>query len=541
MVLHPAVWPSARESTMSRVQSSFRKYRWSPPAILLGAVIVAAMMPAGCRRVTRELVPPEGARQLDSRSAYLKVHTRSGLVYVLSPWEADSSDAHVRGTGVLLGTSRDTASSGDFVIPIDSVALFETNVTRLSPAVAALAVVTAASVALTIVCIANPKACFGSCPTFYVPGNDRSVLAAEGFSASIAPSLEATDLDALYRARPAGRRFTLEMKNEALETHVVRSVDLLVAPKPDGGRVAATRPGELWCTGPWLPLAAATDEDGECTEELRALDDRERISEADSLYLGARETIDLAFGVLPSDGKRLGLIIASRQSLLTTYLLYQTLAYMGDLAGEWFALLERGGGSARAGGDSLGSALGIVDVEVKDANGRWIVAGQAGETGPLATNLNLVLLPEDYDPAQGIRLSVTRGHMRLDYVAITRVLERMEPIRLRPERALTAGVADDSALSRLLDPERVLVTMPGDAWSFDYTLPPDYERCELFLESRGYYFEWIRQEWLAEQDAVRTLQVLTDPDGTLRRLAPAYKAVEGEMEDLFWNSRYARP
>ena len=155
---------------------------------------------------------------------------KDGELYVLSNWRIDESAQQVVGEGERLGLERKTLERDTFTIPLDAVALFETNVVHHSPAVAALAVITGISVAVTAYCIANPKACFGSCPAFYVTDGQGPVLQAEGFSASLSPSLEARDVDALYRARPTTRELTVTMKNEALETHVVRYVRLLAAP-----------------------------------------------------------------------------------------------------------------------------------------------------------------------------------------------------------------------------------------------------------------------------------------------------------------------
>ena len=49
----------------------------------------------------------------------------------------------------------------------------------------------------------------------------------------------------------------------------------------------------------------------------------------------------------------------------------------------------------------------------------------------------------------------------------------------------------------------------------------------------------MRKEWLAEEDPVRAMMMFADPEGTLRRLAPQFKQVEPELEEMFWNSRYA--
>jgi hypothetical protein len=88
---------------------------------------------------------------------------------------------------------------------------------------------------------------------------------------------------------------------------------------------------------------------------------------------------------------------------------------------------------------------------------------------------------------------------------------------------------------------RTLVTMPGDAYEIEYRLPAAPERLELFLEVRGYYLEWMRREWLAEENPMLALRLMLDPGGALRSLAPEYKRAEPAMEAVFWSSRYARP
>ena len=82
--------------------------------------------------------------------------------------------------------------------------------------------------------------------------------------------------------------------------------------------------------------------------------------------------------------------------------------------------------------------------------------------------------------------------------------------------------------------------MPGDVYEFDYTLPrgDDYE---LFLDSRGFYLEWMREEWLREERPLSALRMFTEPAEMLKELAPAYKKLEPTAEAVFWRSRYAHP
>jgi hypothetical protein len=106
---------------------------------------------------------------------------------------------------------------------------------------------------------------------------------------------------------------------------------------------------------------------------------------------------------------------------------------------------------------------------------------------------------------------------------------------------LREGEESREARSALTDSTQVLVTLPGDRYSLIYDLPSGHDTWELFLESRGYYLEWMRNEWLVEEDPHALTQMFLDPAGAMRRLAPEFKEIEPHMEEVFWGSRYASP
>lgn len=111
---------------------------------------------------------------------------------------------------------------------------------------------------------------------------------------------------------------------------------------------------------------------------------------------------------------------------------------------------------------------------------------------------------------------------------------------MRPARVLRHGHDDARTLASLLGEAPPLVTQPGDTLAIVHELPRAAERAEIFLESRGYYLEWIREAWLAEENAERLMRMFLDPAGSLREMAPEFKRLEPEMERSFWGSRYAR-
>lgn len=468
-----------------------------------------------------------------NRSAhYLKAHLRNGDLYLLSDWKIDAAEKNVTGTGDHYDANRGVIDHGTLTLPIDSVALFETNVVSKSKRVAALSVMTGVTAAVTALCATNPKACFGSCPTFYASVGDRWSMQAEGFSASIAPALEDTDLDALYSVQPASSEFTIRMTNEALETHVVRSVRLLSAPRAAHSRVFATAGHQFWETSRVTPPLQCSTDQGDCREALRAFDGVERHSPADPHDLSRHETIDLHFAPPPA-GQPVGIVIAARQTLLSTFLLYQTLAYLGTRATALLASFEGGKGniSDRAGG--IGRLLGGIDVLVEQ-RGRWNKVASFHETGPLATDVRLLPLPPDAARSGRLRLSLARGLWRLDYVALARLEKQVEPVVLSPVEVRHDGeVIEEKSGSKL-------VTLPGDVYQFRFSLPGRPEEQELFLESRGYYIEWMRDEWIREESRLRAAMIFYAPHLALRVLAPKFKAMEPQIESQFWNSRYAK-
>lgn len=497
-------------------------------ALLCPAIVVGCVY-----RMHRAVAPTDALHTVDREAPFLKVHMRDGSLYVLSSWAEEEGESRVTGSGTHYGADRQVLEEGTFSVPVDSVALFETNVARPSPNVAALGVITGITAGVAVYCATNTKACFGSCPTFYVTDGSRDVLQAEGFSASVAPSLEARDVDALYRAASQGREVRVEMLNEAYETHVVRQANLLAIPRTEGRRVLSDEDGRFWTVTEPVSPSSCVGPEGDCAEAVASFDEKERWSEADSTDLAARETIDLAFD-LAADAP--ALVVASRQTLLPTYVLYQAFAYLGTTFGQWLAALERSDGAAWQGARGVADALGGVDVLVANGAGGWDSVTTIRETGPLAADVRLVPLPATRAPPR-VRLRMARGAWRLDYVGLASVESRVEPIRLQPD-VFVDGRRDPVARARLVGPTEALVTFPGDRYTLVYRLPAGAANYELFLETKGYYLEWMRKEWLAEEDPASAAALFLDPAGSLRRLAPEFKRAEPGLETAFWRSKY---
>lgn len=173
---------------------------------------------------------------------FLKAHLKNGDICILKDsWKVDTTINTVSGNGSKYDFNRKNVFEGAISIPIDSVAIFETNTKLKNPEgerIATLSVLAGLDVAVGIICITNPKACFGSCPTFYINENDDFHYAdAEGFSNAISPSMEYFDIDALNNKPLSKNSFSMTMKNEALETHCVKDVKLFACPRKLGERI----------------------------------------------------------------------------------------------------------------------------------------------------------------------------------------------------------------------------------------------------------------------------------------------------------------
>ncbi|GEM_PF-5130876 len=151
--------------------------------VLLGV----SCSPAGKYEVRRNLSTPadsseasstqygeniRGELQLSSDTTesnpYLKVHMDNGDLYVLEESTLLKKERAVKGSGYQLNPSRKRVSRGKYYIGVDSVAIMETNKLTSSAAFTGMMIYTGASAVMSGLCLANPKACFGSCPTFYV-------------------------------------------------------------------------------------------------------------------------------------------------------------------------------------------------------------------------------------------------------------------------------------------------------------------------------------------------------------------------------------
>jgi hypothetical protein len=510
--------------------------RGSARGVIAVALVVSL---AGCHRVLEpELHLAGEVPTVPEDLPVLKAHLKSGELCVLEPWRVVESGRRIEGTGALFSVQREPVRQGTLSIAVNDVALFETNrPDSVSPlGTTLLGIMTTVTGALTAYCLSDPKACFGSCPTFYVEGGDPDRPAAEGFSGSFARALESRDVDALPEIPRGRRRLAVTMRNEALETHAVRRVRLLVAPRrEDGVPILHGVDGLFYPAMPLPGPRSCRAGEGSCLAVLDATDGAERYSPADPRDLATREVVELDFA--PAAG-HLGLVVAGRQTLLSTHLFYQSMAYFGPRAGEYLASLEREGPTLEPQATGMARVLGGIEVLMSEGGQGWRSVGTFDEPGPIATDVQVVPFTGTGHGPLRVRLRQAKGHWRIDSVALARLGSPVRPLAVSVFSVEKEGEPDPGARALLTDGDRHLVTFPGEAYRLVFALPESRHPYEAFLETEGYYYEWMREEWLAEENPEMASLVLFDPAEALRRMAGAFKRHEPALEQAFWASRF---
>lgn len=508
--------------------------------LLLPAVLIIAFMISSCSspQVVRRTFAPgnDFSKYVQSKDLIFKVHYKNGDLFVYDTLYQTKKENHFfYGYGRRLDVNRRVTESGRITAFRDSILLIETNQIMDDDPQTALTIMTGISIAATIYCISNPKACFGSCPTFYYDDGTEQHLIAESFSQSIMPALEREDTDAFREIRPKTRDIRLLMKNESLETHAVKYAHVLAVPS-EGKRIYSSVDGRFLKTD-GEALISGMIHGEECTELFMYRDQKEYISKTDSSDLAAREELIFIFnrGTI----KTPGLVVTYRQSLLTTFLLYQTLAYMGNETGSWLTRLDGMTRNSDPVFKQLGSMIGEMEIYTQDANGNWVPAGIIDETGPIAQEVKIIPLPDELNTGDEIKIkiSMTKGFWKIDQLKLTDITGEAEAVVIEPQLVKDER-RDKDITNSFNNPEKYTVTLPGEYISLYYRLPEDFAGYDYFLAAKGYYLEWIRSEWIAEENPSRVMQLMMTPGQYFKDLAPMYKKIEDDMEETFRRSKY---
>ncbi len=400
------------------------------------------------------------------------------------------------------------------VYPKNDVLFMEVRSTKLPPSVglayALTTVMVVTDLSITAACIMDPKACWGSCPTFY---NSDGYLVAEGFSFSLFKTFETWDLDRID-ARAEDGTVPLTMRNEALETHLVHDVVLVAVPKGDGEIFFDRNSGKFIRADRLQPPIACEN----CSLELVSqADDEVYVSPADSIDLARRDTITLIF---PNPGgERIAIDIRARNSLLGTHILYGLIGLTGPKYWTFVHMMDEPLLSKPfvINGFSKWEKFWHLRVLV---NGT--VAGKIRYEGPIAFEHFTLTLDNPGTDSIVVQLEEVKGDWEFDNVVAGRVVDMDVPYReIAAQLPRNAG--------------DYFRTYPGDSLILTFDVGDgDYQ---FFLKTRGYYYEWQRTAWAEHPDPKLASYLFFHPDSAYRYFAKSYKAGEVEARNVFIKSR----
>ena len=487
----------------------------------------------------RTMIDPNKTDVLISgKKKILKAHLNSGELIVYEPnWNFDSNSGYLSGSGFKYSMKRDIQINGEHKVHIDSVAIFEMNealATNANTRIVGKALIYSISGAIAVACIIDPKICFGSCPTFYMEDYSENIALAEGFSNAIAPSLAYADIDALGTFQSKENEIELIMRNEALETHVIQGLELLAIPKKDGLNILHGTDNKFYqCSKETLLEASSTNENQ--FHLLRNKDRKEWFIPSNPENLKSPSKLSLNFGQLDPN-KKYGLKLNYRQSLMTTYIIYSALDYMGPDIGNYFQRIESGFNVKDKLNQGIKAELGEIEVyTLNQKSEEWEFQGSFYETGPIAMNEQVLPINLSNFGNTEIVLKLNEGLWRIDQASLVEIDREVIPESL----TLKSYAGELDSLPKTINPteDQPLISLPGNEYRFTFQSALDQQDYHLFLNAKGYYIEWMREEWAQSSNPRKLYQLFEKSKTYLKQEAEAYKQYETELEPFFWKSR----
>lgn len=455
----------------------------------------------------------------------------------------------VSGSGRRFDVAR-KASVASQGIALDSVVGFEVYQRLINPGrtliyapvsfVASVAAIATAAVVL-----------FGSCPTIYADSGGRATLQAESFSYSISPLLAKRDVDRMTLQADASGVVRLAVRNEALETHHLDHIEIVqVQHRPDEQAVPSPRGGAIALSALEAPTSI-TDRAGRDVSGMLAQPDDRVFTTDDRLLdraIAGGPTDDvLTIAVLPRVGSdSVALMLRARSSLLTTSVLYDHLmGRQGVRALDWMGEDLQGISSLATLASWYGANFGM-RVEVQDGS-EWTPVIRLMDFGPTAWREVGVVIPalRSADDSVRIRLTFAADAFRIDRVAIGHAVRRVAQRNIPIARAYDAEGALRSDLVRMLSKadDYDVETGPGSQFRLEFDTAPargtpgasaDATISTFFFAAEGYYTEWLRPSWIADEEQ---RQRFSPSSTSMRDLLRSWKSSRDSLETVFFTRR----
>lgn len=506
-------------------------------------LVLASAALSACAFYATSVTSVDRERLQESKIALpTKVHLTDGSA-VLCEQGFEIKGETLTCAGIKYDLTRTVRSVVD-AVPTDSIASLEYYKEELQTG-ASVAGSAAAGVAATPLVIIGVKAIFGSCPTVYSFDGTRYFLEAETFTHSVAKRFEADDLDRLDFGRVVNGEYLVQVANEALETHYINQMTLLTVDHAAGYEAFHTEDHEIILFGREAEILEAKSKLGRDVLPLVSTrDGRSYQSDSPTVQALTRELtedwVDVRVSV-PPGARTMYLALRLRNSLLSTVLFYDViLASQGVHAIEWL-------GSRTA---NLFYAWRLHNwferhfgLRVQLLRGTRVEdVARIPLSGPIAWHQVAVALPAPSGPTVALRLAFLPDNWVVDWVGVS--FDHSTDYRVNQVHARTVVDADGNQRDDLLWPlresdSRYLITHPGDRHllTFNPGPVPEGRQRTYFLKSRGFYIEWLRQEWLARRPDGEEAVPFELNDDTVVKTARLWLRKKDRFEKEFFESK----
>jgi hypothetical protein len=326
-----------------------------------------------------------------------------------------------------------------------------------------------------------------SCPYIYTYDGEQFVFEGEIFSGAVLSNLERHDYLELTKLTPEKGRYRIAIANELQEQQFINLAEIQVVHHPLGAQVAYDAQGTLQLiSAPQLP-AAATSALGQNVDALIAQKDQQA-------YLFDEEQAPLNQLVLRFHNKQNGgqpkLVLRAKNALWFDMLYQQYTEKWGTAYPLWIAQQEAMGAVATM--NKINEQDFLLSAYLKDAHGRWQLAGRLPLAGPMGWRDMVLPLNPALLHGETVEMKIETGYRfwELDYAAIDFSDNAgMEVVTLHPQYAKDQD--GKSQLQTLANDDeqylKQLQTGNSTEIRFRAITPPEGRAQSLFLHTKGYY------------------------------------------------------
>lgn len=479
-----------------------------------------------------------------------KVHLYDGSLFVF-PEGFVLKDDIITGYGIRYDFARTDVIEGKQNVAQKSVAFIEYYEKRIQ---AGPIIGGASAPVLFNLAIQNPKiykAFFGSCPTLYSFDGKDFHLQAESFSYSVSRNIETEDLDRIEQGKTLNEHYFLNVRNEALETHYINSMKLLVVDHPKEyepfpeNRSFLSRKDRIILFGRESRIIKATSRTGRNVKPLLSARDGLYYTSDTSLVHELTKKVNKDWVevevIVPNGAKTMVVALRFRNTLFHTVQFYDvTLKRQGFYAVDWL-------------GQKMTNPLYLnqlynrykryFGIWVELWNGsRYLQKEFVDDTGPIAWHQVAFKLPVPKENTAKLRLRFLPDNIMLDWVGIS--FEFSDDLVVREIKC--SGIIDTSGVrsnisSSLIDKKdnKYLVTYPTDSYLLSFKMEDKLQaqKRSYFLNSCGFYIEWIRGDWFRYSQNILDKKSFQLNESSIKEAAKIWISKKASFERQFFNSR----